>query len=80
MGIGVTKILTAHSMTQKRAVFKGDLQWEMIKSGAWQCCLNCSHFSDVRSVCTLNNINQTPPPHIISVGCKDYFDETGIPF
>lgn len=63
---------------QKQAISRGDIQWELVKSQGWQCCLNCEAFSKVQSICTLNGRNQTPPPQVILLGCKDYTDD--IPF
>lgn len=76
MSIKISNVSNLNKM-QKNAIHKGDLQWELIQSNAWQCCLNCERFSTVKGVCTFNN-NQVPPPQVIVLGCKDYTDD--IPF
>lgn len=80
MSIKVSKIRTQLTLMQQRAVYRGDIQWEMLKTGAWQSCLNCTHFNSRHQICTLNNKNQMPPPHVAAVGCQDHSDQDDIPF
>lgn len=65
------------SLMQKSAVARGDVQWQLVKDQGWQCCLNCEEFKKDTSVC-MKHGNQTPPPQVILLGCKDHMCD--IPF
>ena len=49
-----------------------EFQKEIIATGVWQSCLNCSQFTEAEQ-CQL--FKARPPAHIIVNGCKDHLSD-----
>lgn len=62
---------------QRSVVARSDVQWELVKAQGWQCCFNCEEYKKDENIC-MKHGNQTPPPQVILLGCKDHMCD--IPF
>lgn len=58
------------AITQEAAAKREELQRFLVNGGAWQCCLNCEHWTDKDRLCNL--FKATPPDIIVVTGCRDH--------